>query len=143
MVRVRVVIALIAGALLVPAAALAQRPASKTERGMIVAAAVHQGEVSSTQGACLNVSVSTVNPGYAMLNWPAKLSKPCAAVAASGTIVEQKSGASWIVVAAGSSFTCPLKTVPAAVAQDLGICSSSAAPRVGRSSRPRGRAHSA
>lgn len=89
---------------------------------MIVAAAVHQGEVSSTQGACLSVRMSTVSQGYAVLAWPSRLSRACAAVAATGTIVEQQSGAGWVVVAAGSSFTCPLNSVPAAVASDLRLC---------------------
>jgi hypothetical protein len=138
MLRIRVWIGLIAAALVVPAAALAQRPASRSERAAIVGAAVHQGEISSTQGACVSVNISTVNQGYAVLTWPSRLSKACTAVAANGTIVEQKSGASWILTAAGSSFACPLKTVPAAVARDLGICSNpAAAPRTGRSNRPR------
>lgn len=129
MLRIRVLIGLIAAALVVPAAALAQRHASRSERAAVVAAAVHQGEISSTQGACVSVNISTVNQGYAVLTWPARLSRGCAAVAANGTIVEQKSGASWVLVAAGSSFACPFKSVPVAVARDLGICANSAAAR--------------
>lgn len=143
MLRIRILLALTAGALVAPAAALAQRPASRSERAAIVTAAVHQGEISSTQGACLSVTVSTVNQGYAVLTWPARLSRACAAVAASGTIVEQKNGATWGVAAAGSSFVCPLKTVPAAVTRDLGICSNSApATSIGGRNRPRRGAHS-
>lgn len=157
MLRVRVLIAIVAGALVVPTAALAQRPASRSERATIVAAAVHQGEVSSTQGACLSVRMSTVSQGYAVLAWPSRLSRACAAVAATGTIVEQQSGTGWVVVAAGSSFACPLNTVPAAVASDLGICGSAPAvtspghttksgrsshPGAGRSFRPRRGTHS-
>lgn len=127
MIRIRVSIALAAAMLSLPATALAQRPAARSERATIVAAAVHQGEISSTQGACLTVNISTVDSGYASLTWPAKLSKRCAAVAANGEIVEQKSGDGWTVAAAGSSFACPLNTVPAAVASDLGICAGPAA----------------
>lgn len=134
MLRVRVLSAIVAGAFVVPAAALAQRPASRSERATIVAAAVHQGEVSSTQGACLSVRISTVSQSYAVLAWPSRLSRACAAVAASGTIVEQQSGAGWVVAAAGSSFACPLKTVPAAVASDLRICGN--APSAASSGRP-------
>ena len=115
-------IAVVAAGLSVPAAALAQRSATKSERAAIVAAAVHQGVTSAAQSACLNVTVSTVNSGFASLSWPARLSKQCAAVAANGTIIEMKQGAGWAVVAAGSSFACPMKTVPATVARDLGVC---------------------
>lgn len=131
-------VALTAGALVAPAAALAQHPASRSQRAAIVTAAVHQGEISSTQGVCLSVTVSTVNQSYAVLRWPARLSRACAAVAASGTIVEQENGATWVVAAAGSSFVCPLKTVPAAVARDFGICANAApATRTVRRNRPR------
>ena len=122
MLRIRVLIAVLAAGLAVPAAAFAQRPATKTERAAIVAAAVHQGVTSAAQSACLNVTVSTVNAGYASLTWPTRLSKQCAAVAANGTIIEIRQGTSWAVAAAGSSFACPLKTVPVTVARDLGVC---------------------
>lgn len=122
MLRIRVGIALLAAGLFVPASAFGHVAASSVQRSAILTAAVHQGEVSSTQAACLNVTVSTVNNTYAALAWPTKLTKACAAVAAKGTIVEHGSGRAWSVVAAGSTFACPLKTVPATVARDLGIC---------------------
>jgi hypothetical protein len=122
MLRIRVCIALVAAGLLVPAAAFAHRPASKLERTAVLAAAVHQGEISSTQAACQVVTISTVNSGYAIVAWPAKLSKACAQVAANGVILEQKKGSTWTLVAAGSSFQCPAKVVPTTVAHDLGIC---------------------
>jgi hypothetical protein len=120
--RITVCIVLIAAGLLVPASALAHRSATKNERVAILAAAVHQGEVSSTQAACQTVTVSTVNQTYAILTWPAKLSKDCAQVAANGEIVEHEKGTSWQLVAAGSSFQCPTKTIPVTVARDLGVC---------------------
>lgn len=122
MIRIRVGIALVVAGLVVPASALAARSATSSERSAIVAAAVHQGEVSATQAACQAVTVSTVNQGYASLSWPARLSRQCAQVAANGVIVEMKTGASWQVVAAGSSFQCPIKNVPTTVARDLGVC---------------------
>jgi hypothetical protein len=123
MLRIRVCIALVAAGLFVPAAALGHMAASSSQRSAILTAAVHQGEISGTQAACLNVTVSTVNNTYAALAWPAKLTRACAAVAARGTIIEHGSGKVWQVVAAGSSFQCPIKTVPIAVARDLGVCS--------------------
>ncbi len=122
MLRIRVGIALVVVGLLVPASAFAHRAANTSERASIVAAAVHQGEISATQAACQVVTVSTVNQSYASLAWPAKLSKSCAQVAANGVIVEMKKGTTWQVVAAGSSFQCPVKTVPTTVARDLGVC---------------------
>ena len=122
MLRIRVCIALMAAGLFVPASALAQRAATRSERSLVLAAAVHQGEISSTQAACQVVTVSTVNPGYAVLKWPAKLTKACAQVASNGAIIELRKGATWQLVAAGSSFQCPLKTVPVTVARDLGVC---------------------
>jgi hypothetical protein len=122
MLRIRVCIALVAAGLLVPASALGHVAASSSQRGAILSAAVHQGEVSSTQAACLNVTVSTVNNTYAALAWPAKLTKACAAVAAKGVIIEHGKGTAWQVVAAGTNFQCPIKAVPATVAHDLGVC---------------------
>ena len=122
MLRIRILIAVVLAGLTVPAAALAQRSATSSERAAIVAAAVHQGVTSAAQSACLTVTVSTVNSGYASLTWPVKLSKQCAVVAAKGTIIEMKQGVNWAVVATGTSFACPLRTVPATVARDLGVC---------------------
>jgi hypothetical protein len=122
MLRIRVCIALLAAGLFVPATALGHMGAGSAQRSAIITAAVHQGEVSSTQAACLTVTVSTVNNTYAALSWPAKLTKACAAVAAKGVIIEHGSGKVWSVVAAGSSFACPIKTVPVTVARDLGVC---------------------
>jgi hypothetical protein len=120
--RFRLCIALIAAGLLVPASAIAQRAANRSERAAILASAVHQGEISSTQAACQAVTISTVNSSYAVLRWPAKLSKSCSAVASNGVIIELRKGAAWQLLAAGTSFQCPLKTVPGTVAQDLGVC---------------------
>ena len=120
--RISVCVVLMIAGLLVPASALAHRSATKNERAAIVAAAVHQGEISSTQAACQTVTVSTVNQTYAILTWPARLSKACGQVAANGEIVEHEKGTSWQLLAAGSSFQCPIRVIPAAVARDLGVC---------------------
>ncbi|HEX3617860.1 MAG TPA: hypothetical protein VHU61_15070 [Solirubrobacteraceae bacterium] len=122
MIRIRVCIALLAAGLFVPATALGHVAASGAQRNAILTAAVHQGEVSSRQKTCLVVTISTVNKTYAALSWPARLTRACAAVAAQGIIVEHGSGKVWSVVAAGSSFVCPIKTVPSTVARDLGVC---------------------
>lgn len=121
--RIRVCVALVAVGLLVPASAFAHRPATRYERASILAAAVHQGEISSTQAACQMVTISTVSQSYAVLAWPSKLSRACAQVAANGEIVELRKGTSWQLVTAGSSFQCPIRAVPTSVARDLGVCS--------------------
>jgi hypothetical protein len=120
--RVRLLIALIVTGLLVPASAVAQRAATSTERAAILASAVHQGEISSTQATCQTVTISTVNSSYAVLRWPTRLSKTCSQVASHGVIIEVRKGAAWQLLAAGTSFQCPLKTAPGTVAQDLGVC---------------------
>ena len=112
---------LVAG-LLIPAAALAHRRATKAERSAVVAAVVHQGELSKAQADCQVVTISTVNQSYASLTWPAKLSKACSRVAANGVIIEHRRGRQWDFVTVGSSFRCPIKGVPDRVATDLGVC---------------------
>ena len=122
MLRTRVCVAIALFGLVMPASALAHRPASKTERASILVAAVHQGELSSRQAVCQTVTVSTVNQDYAALAWPAKLSQSCAQVAGNGVIIEHRARSGWLLAAAGSSFECPVKAVPTKVARDLGVC---------------------
>jgi ribosomal protein S14 len=105
-----------------PAVALAHRRATKSERSAILAAVVRQHQLSKAQATCQVVTVSTVNQRFAALNWPRKLSRACMRVAANGVIVEHRTTRGWRFVAAGSSFTCPVKGVPRAVANDLGLC---------------------
>ena len=88
------------------------------------------------QARCQIVTLSTVNPAYAALAWPAKLSVPCAKIAANGLIVERRTRTSWLLAATGSSFQCPVKSVPPPVARDLAICHS---PKGVTRHEPRGR----
>ena len=122
MLRIRVGVTLALFGLLIPASAMAHRSANKNERATILAAAVHQGELSSRQALCQTVTVSTVNQSYAALTWPAKLSQTCVKVAANGTVIERRARSGWLLVAAGSSFECPIRAVPTPVARDLGVC---------------------
>jgi hypothetical protein len=124
MVRVRVpaLISLLVIAMAFPAAASAHRRATKAERAALVAAVVHQGKLSTTQAACQVATISTVNRGYAVLAWPAKLSKACLRVAANGVILEHRVSGHWDFLTEGSSLQCPIKGVPARVAHDLGVC---------------------
>jgi len=121
--RVRVLVVLLVALALTPAAAFAHRRASKTERTAILAAVVRQHQLSGAQAACQVVSISTVNQRYASLAWPRKLSRACQKVAANGVILEHRGARGWQFVTVGSSFRCPIKHVPAAVARDLGVCS--------------------
>jgi hypothetical protein len=123
MFRARVCLALLVVAMAMPAAALAHRRATKAERAAVVAAVVHQGKLSSAQARCQVVTISTVNRGYAVLAWPAKLSKACLRVAANGVIVEHRVAAHWDFLTEGSSLQCPIKGLPTSVAHDLDICS--------------------
>ncbi len=106
----------------VPAVALAHRRATKVERAAILAAVVRQHQLSKAQASCQLVTISTVNHGYAALSWPRKLSTACQRVAANGVIIERRTAHGWRFVTVGSSFRCPIKGVPPAVARDLGVC---------------------
>jgi hypothetical protein len=119
---VRVTALLLAALALLPAVALAHRRATKAERSVILTAVVRQRQLSNAQAACQVVTISTVNQKYAALAWPRKLSSACARVAANGVIVEHWTTRGWRLVTVGSSFRCPIKGVPAAVAGDLGVC---------------------
>lgn len=119
----RISIPLLMALMLFPAAALAHRRATKTERRTIVAAIVTQRQLTRSQAACQVVTISTVNQNYASVTWPAKLSKACQRVAANGVIIEHRTNGHWRFVTVGSSFQCPVKGLPTRVARDLGICS--------------------
>jgi hypothetical protein len=108
---------------MLPAAAFAHRPATRSEKIAILAAVVHQHALNAAQAACQVVTVSTVNYSFAKVTWPARLSRLCRRVAANGVIIEHKNSKGWQFVTVGSSLTCPIKGVPAAVARDLAVCS--------------------
>jgi ribosomal protein S14 len=113
---------LLAATALVPAAARANRRATKSERTAILKAVVRQGELSRAQASCQKVIISSVNHTYAATTWPAKLSRACLRVAANGVIIEHQTSHGWQFVTVGSSFSCPIKGVPTRVARDLGVC---------------------
>jgi hypothetical protein len=118
----RVLIALLVVAGMAPAVALAHRHATKSEREAILADVLKQDQLSPAQALCQVVTISTVNQRYAAVTWPRRLSKSCQKVAANGVIIEHRTAAGWRFVTVGSSFRCPIKHVPAAVARDLGVC---------------------
>ncbi len=122
MIAIRIFIVVLVTGMLIPAAALAHRRATRAERAAILAAVVHQGELSKAQAACQVVTISTVNQSYASLTWPTRLSKACMRVAANGTIIEHRKGRQWRFVTVGSSLRCPINGVPSRVARDLGVC---------------------
>src|SRR5579872_2159163 len=107
----RICVVLVLLGLLIPSGALARRAASRTERATILAAVVHQKQLSKAQAACQVVTISTVSQSYAKLAWPSKLSAACAKVAANGVIIEHRRASGWAFLIAGSLFTCPLKAV--------------------------------
>jgi hypothetical protein len=121
--RTRVIIVIFAALAVVPAAAIAHRRATKPERTAILAAVVRQHQLSKTQATCQVVTISTANQRYAELTWPRKLSSACQRVAANGVIVEHRTTRGWRFVTVGSSFTCPIRGVPSAVARDFRLCS--------------------
>jgi hypothetical protein len=120
--RTHVLVVMLAALALLPAAAVAHRRATKPERRAILAAVVHQKQLSRAQAACQVVTVSTVNQHYAALTWPKRLSRACMKVAANGVIIEHRTTRGWRLVTVGSEFNCPIKGVPVAVGRDLGVC---------------------
>lgn len=120
--RYRVLVLLLAVLAVTPAVAIAHRRATKPERTAILAAVVRQHQLSKTQATCQVVTISTANQRYAELSWPRKLSSACKRVAANGVIIEHRTTRGWRFVIAGSSFTCPIKGVPSAVARDFRLC---------------------
>jgi hypothetical protein len=122
MARFRVCAAIFLVAMAIPAVAFSHRPATKAERAALLSAVLHQGKLSRAQAACQRVVISSVNRHYAVLSWPARLSKACMRVAANGVIVERHRGSRWVFLTEGSSFQCPVKALPANVARDLGVC---------------------
>jgi hypothetical protein len=121
--RTHVLLVTLAALALLPAAAVAHRRATKPERRAILAAVVHQHQLSRAQAACQVVTISTVNQRYAALTWPKRLSRACMKVAANGVIIEHRTARGWRLVTVGSEFNCPIKGVPVAVGRDLGVCS--------------------
>ncbi|MGN6870107.1 MAG: hypothetical protein ACTHMY_17095 [Solirubrobacteraceae bacterium] len=120
--RTRVLIVLLAALAVMPAVAVAHRRATKPERTAILAAVVRQHQLSKAQADCQVVTISTVNQRYAALTWPKRLSRACMRVAANGVIIEHRTTRGWRFVTVGSSFKCPVKGMPIAVARDLGVC---------------------
>jgi hypothetical protein len=120
--RTRLAVVFLAALLLIPAAALGHRRATKAERSAILTAVVHQRQLSKAQAACQVVTVSTVDHNYATTTWPARLSRACMRVAANGVVIEHRTRQGWHFVTVGSSFQCPIKGVPSRVARDLGVC---------------------
>ena len=118
----RASVVLLLAAALMPAAALAHRRATKTERTSILAAVVRQRQLSRAQAACQAVTISTVSQNYAAMTWPRKLSRACLRVAANGVIIEHRARRGWQFVTVGSDLRCPIEGVPTRVARDLGIC---------------------
>jgi hypothetical protein len=121
--RTRVLVVTFAALAIGPAAAIAHRRATKPERTAILAAVVRQHQLSKAQATCQVLTISTVNQRYAELTWPRKLSSACQRVAANGVIIEHRTARGWRFVTVGSSFMCPIKGVPSAVAGDFGLCS--------------------
>jgi hypothetical protein len=121
--RTPVLVVLLVALAVTPAVAVAHRRATKPERTAILAAVVRQHELSKAQATCQVVTISTANRRYAELTWPRKLSSACTRVAANGVIIEHRAARGWRFVTVGSSFMCPIKGVPAAVATDFRLCS--------------------
>jgi hypothetical protein len=102
-----------------PSVAIAHRAATRPQRRAILAAVVHQHQLSKAQAACQQVTISTVNATWAALAWPEKLSKACLRVAADGVIIEHFRAEAWHFSFVGSDVPCTAGGMPAKVGKDL------------------------
>jgi hypothetical protein len=106
-------------ALVLPSAALARLAVSGPSKAPIVRAALG----ATVPRQCAAVYVSSVNGSWASAmfdpqhGWTARCSK----FGSDGVVVLHRVHGHWHMVTAGSSFTCPIRHVPAAVARDLRI----------------------
>lgn len=108
------ILALLAAALVLPAAAAAERAPTKAERAAIATAA-------KVPAGCLKTRVSTVNSAYAS-TYRRNAKRGCKAYQADGVAVfKRRESGAWKFVTAGSAFSCPVPHVPKKVAKDLGI----------------------
>lgn len=110
----RLTLIVLTTALVLPAAAAADRAPTKSERAGIAKAA-------DVPARCLKTRVSTVNDDYASIHIRNQR-RGCKAYQADGVAVfKRRKTGGWKFVTAGSAFSCPVPHVPKAVAKDLGI----------------------
>ena len=105
------VAALAVGALAVSTAVASRAPKAAERAALAKALKVPQ--------RCLKMRVATVRRGWASLHLKVPLPKSCLRYAADGVVVMHKGARGWRMVFAGSSWRCPIKTVPEAVRKDL------------------------
>ena len=112
----------LAVALILPAASLAQRKPTPKEQAQIAS-------VVRLPAVCAKVRVSTVSkkPKWGSVTWRRGGSQ-CEPLASNGVTVVKKSKGSWRFITAGSSFTCGelYAKVPQPVVKDLKIACTSA-----------------
>jgi hypothetical protein len=114
----RAFVALLAGLIVLAAAAVAeaQRKPTPKERTAIA------GKFD-IPAKCLRIRVSTVNERWARLNYKGrKYDDPdCREHAADGIVVLKRKRGRWRIVTQGSDFECPVPGTPPRVAEDLKI----------------------
>lgn len=110
-------LALLAVAL--PSAALARIAVSGADKTPVVRAALG----ATVPRQCAAVYVSSVNGSWASATFDPQhgWSARCSKFGSNGVVVLHRVHGRWHMVTAGSSFTCPIRHVPAAVARDLRI----------------------
>jgi hypothetical protein len=107
-------VAMVAGAMLWCAPALASRAATRSERIAIA-------EVMHLPAGCAVVRVSTERRGWAGF-YGARTTRGCSRWASNGVTVLRRRQGRWRQVIAGSDLVCPIRRVPKAVAWDLDAC---------------------
>jgi hypothetical protein len=106
-------------ALALPAAALARVGVGGTAKNPIV----HVALGKQVPRQCAAVYRSTVNRSWASVQFQPQhgWTSRCQKFGSDGVVILHQMNGRWRMVTAGSDFTCPIRHVPAAVAQDLRI----------------------
>ena len=116
---------LLAGILLATAAAaFAQAPAAVADRAPTATERAAVAQALKTPRRCLRIRVATVERGWASARFrnPAESGRArCLPYAADGVAVFRRRDDVWRQRFAGSSWACPIPTVPEAVRRDLGM----------------------
>jgi hypothetical protein len=104
-------VAMIAGTLGATSAVASRKP-SATEKAAIA-------QAMKTPRRCLTIRVATVQKGWASARLRVPLKHSCLPYAADGVVVLRRRDDVWRMRFAGSSWSCPIPTVPEAVRKDL------------------------
>jgi hypothetical protein len=80
---------------------------------------------------CLSVAIATLDPRFARADFDKSV--PCGRFTGYATAIFRRTGGMWVAVIEAINYACPVRTLPAQVEEELGVCLVS--PRASRPSR--------